>query len=438
MSSAWRESVGLCVCAAFCIRGADSAAQSRGDTSLDLAPSASSGNPATSPGGHSDADPANEHGVEWSARVGHGLTVRSRDDRFALTLRARMQVRFTGEIPVTPAMGADPFRGEFNLRRARILMQGHALTPRFQYYIQLGVSPQDMEADLLIPLRDASLNYAFHDAIALRVGQMKVPFNRQRVISSSAQQFVDRSLANVELNLDRDIGLQFHSIKLLGGRLGYQVGVFGGSGRNRPALDSRFLYVARVQVQPFGRFEDMDHECDFARGAPRLSVAVGAAFNHQSPRSGSTIGSTYRLGRYDYLHGEVDMLFKWRGFTMQAEGLIRVADRPGTLGMAATGMSTIEYARSAWGYMVQAAYMLPSQVEFGARWGQVTPIALASAVPMVQTQDPSFVRSHELGGVVSYYAAQHGLKVQTDLFYLFGEALDAGRFQLRVQAQLYF
>jgi phosphate-selective porin OprO/OprP len=397
--------------------------------------------------------------LELHGAFGRGYTIRTPDERFSLTLRARIQGRVTLEHDPTPSsvtVGGqpftDPFRAEFTVRRARIVLSGNAYTRAFQYYLQLGLSPQDMESDLLIPLRDAYVTWTPHAAFSVRAGQMKVPFSRQRVISSGSLQFVDRAGANAELNLDRDIGVQLRSDDVWGHRLGYSLGVFGGNGRGRPLLDAGLLYVARVQLQPLGRFEDMDVEGDLRRGAPRLSIGIAGAYNQRTPRAQSTLGSTVRLAPYDYLHATADVMFKWRGFSLQSEGLLRVADRPGSVGML-SGASVTEFSRSAWGYMVQASYQTASHLEVGARWSEVTAIDLSSSgfgagplAPGVATRDPRLFSglglrdgtraSHELGAVFSYYLVDHSVKFQTDAFYLFGDDPGDGRLQLRLQAQL--
>jgi phosphate-selective porin OprO/OprP len=396
--------------------------------------------------GTADSGAASGSSLELTGAFGRGYTLRTRDERFSLTLRARIQVRGTldlsmAQLAMNP-VGADALRAEFNLRRARIVLSGNAYTRALQYYIQLGVSPQDMESDLLIPLRDAYLTYTPHAYFAIRAGQMKVPFSRQRVISSGSQQFVDRAGTNAELNLDRDIGVQFRSDDLLGHRLGYALGVFGGGGRNRPSLDAGLLYVARLQVQPLGHFEDMDVEGDHKRTGPRLSIGVAGAFNQRTNRAQSTLGATYQLRRFDYAHATADLMFKWAGFSLQSEAIWRLADSPGASGIVGATART-EYTRSAVGYMVQASYQTASHLEFGARWSHVIPIALDRAAwgaealaAGVLSRDPNFHESHELGGVFSYYVLGHSVKLQLDYFYLFREQLEAGNHQLRLQAQL--
>jgi hypothetical protein len=217
------------------------------------------------------------------------------------------------------------------------------------------------------------------------------------------------------------------------------------------------LYVARLQLQPLGRFEDMEVESDLARAGPRLSIGLAAAFNHRTRRAQSTLGATYQLGRFDYVSASADVMFKLRGFSMQAEAILRVADRPWLTGLV-QGVAITEFSRSAFGYMLQGGYQWPSRIEVGARYGHVIPIGLDrasfGAAPLpdpvsgarVDVRDPSFTESHELGAVVSYYLLEHSVKAQLDYFYLFREQafyaapsrerFDQGSHQLRLQLQI--
>src|SRR5690606_18113427 len=117
------------------------------------------------------------------------------------------------------------------------------------------------------------------------LGQMKVPFSRQRVNSSSALNMPDRSLVSSEFNLTRDLGVMFTSQDLggLGGRLAYYAGVFMGEGRNAFNLsDFGLLYVGRLEVRPFGKFDDYS-EGDLARSpTPGLSIAGAYAFQDRA------------------------------------------------------------------------------------------------------------------------------------------------------------
>ncbi|MCI0627764.1 MAG: hypothetical protein L0387_39965, partial [Acidobacteria bacterium] len=141
---------------------------------------------------------------------------------------------------------------EFMIRRARLDFAGNLFNQNWNYRIQLAFSNLDMEPDRAVPLRDAYVTWSRFRDSNIRMGQMKVPFDRQRVTSSSALQMVDRSIVVDELNLDRDVGIQILSKDFLGlGRLTYQAGVFGGDGRNRTSDAPGVLWVGRLQFQRY-------------------------------------------------------------------------------------------------------------------------------------------------------------------------------------------
>ncbi|MCO5165957.1 MAG: OprO/OprP family phosphate-selective porin [Planctomycetes bacterium] len=363
-------------------------------------------------------------GAAVRARFGEGVTITGADDSLSLTIRARFQARFTHL--EREERGSATL---FEIRRARLLLRGHALTRELTYYMQLGFSNQDTEPDLRLPLRDAYLTYAGLRDLNVRVGQMKVPFNPQRVTSSSALQLVDRSIVQNELNLDRDVGVQVFSDDLfgLGGVLGYALGVFGGDGRNRLSDAGGVLLVARVQLTPFGRFDDLV-EADLARSPdPRLALGAAVAHNANTNRERSTFGGTYASReRTDQTHVVTDLHLKWMGFSLRSEALLReAADEvlTGTVG----GATVTERTRSAWGYFAQAGYLVTDEVEVVARWGELRPLG-RSAVRL----------QRETGGGINWYVSGHDLKLQADYFYLWGERLADGDHQVRVQLQLFF
>jgi len=359
--------------------------------------------------------------VRTSAAPGEGVSVSTDDGRFALHLRARAQARV--EESWSAAAGRTD---EFMIRRMRLSLKGHAFDPHVEFALQLGFATSDLDPDAPAPLRDAYVTFtALRDA-HLRVGQMKVPFDRQRVNSSSALQFPDRSLVTQELTLDRDVGVQVFSTDVLGlGHvLGYQLGVFGGDGRNRTNPSAGVLGVARIEWTPFGRFDD-DEESDLERRAdPKLAIGVGAGFNENTDRPRSTLGRPSGAARFDYRHGEIDGTFKWRGFSTTAAAIVRLSDRDSV----DTG-GTRDFSRSAVGWFVQAGYLVDPQWELAARYGDLTPVGAT---------DPALVRTRELGLGLNWFLSGHDLKLQTDAFWITGDDLAVGTVQVRSQLQLFF
>lgn len=383
-------------------------------------------------------DPTPPVSAEW----GRGLTFHSDDDLFSLQIRGRLQAQAFVESdarssdPMVTAL--DPASIDFLIRRARFTFRGHFADPSLEYYVQLGLAPRDMEPDLLIPLRDAQIAWTGLRDLSIRAGLMKVPFSRERVISSGNLQLVDRSIVNAELSLDRDNGIQLYSNDLfgLGGYLGYQLGVFGGDGRLRVNNDLGLLWVARVQVQPFGQFDDQLIEADLTRSSrPRLSIGLGFAYNEDTNRRRRTTTDFYRAARFSYFHGEVDLIFKIAGFSLQSEVLVRQVDGPGQVTTTIDGMDVTETAGNSIGWFVQAGYLFDvAPVEIAARFADVYPVGAVTANHAAR----------EVTVGLSWYPMGHDLKLQLDGSYLANDQVSTGvtstleRFQMRLQTQAHF
>lgn len=349
--------------------------------------------------------------------LGRGVTIRTVDDQASLNVRARIQVRST----VVDGPRDAETTTEMLVRRARLVFQGNAAGPAWTYYVQLSFANLDNEADLRLPLRDAYVTWSGGRGLNVRVGQMKVPFSRQRVVSSSALQMVDRSIVVSELNLDRDVGVQAFSKDLFGlGRLGYAVGVFGGEGRNRLGRRAGLLYTARLEAWPLGAFDDFVEGDLQRRTAPRLAIGANVGYNQRTNRPRSTTGTPYPGGDVDYLHAGADGVFKWRGLSVTSEVMYRRAQ---------TSATNDAVPRSGWGAYLQGGYLLTTRTEITAR---------ISRLDARGATDPTFADANEAGVGVSRYLYGHDLKFQGDAFRVTDPARGRRATQLRVQLQLFY
>jgi hypothetical protein len=281
------------------------------------------------------------------------------------------------------------------------------------------------------------VDYTRFRDLNIRVGQFFVPFDRARTIREFALQFVDRQLVVRELNLDRDVGVMLSSSNLFGlsELLSYQFFLGGGDGRNRfTAYAAGPLTVLRLTVRPFGAFDD-DQEADLTRAdRPRLAVGVAGAYNYRTSRSQSTYGTAFTAGTAHYTHLAVDGVFKYRGFSLLAEGLWRKANTDVLEKEAANGTVTREPTRSGHGYFVQAGLLVNSQVEVTARWDKLFSRGATDPqlVQLARTQ------GKQLGGGVNLYLNGHAFKVQGDYFYIFGSGGGDPRHQARLQLDASF
>lgn len=358
---------------------------------------------------------------------GKGIQFRPADDAFSVELRARAQIQMN---TIVFTEGEDPASADVLIRRLRLLIGGQVFHRKLTYYLQFGFAPRDLEPDLLIPVRDAFMTWHATRDFNLRVGQMKVPFDRQRVTSSSAQQMVDRSVVVGELNLDRDLGLQIYSTDLFGagGRLSYQLGLFAGNGRNRLSREPGFLAMGRLQFAPFGGFDDFV-EADLQRTeTPKAAVAFAGGYNHRTFRDRSTFGGVLDDESINYLHLAGDAIFKFRGLSIIGQWMYRKStDRVGVDGMPAPVESG---ARDAMGGFGQAGFLFYWNLELCARVGHIE--------PLTNFRGGGLERVTEIGGGLNWFPLDHDLKVQADYFvFLEGDAATP-RHQVRVQSQIYF
>lgn len=372
--------------------------------------------------------PADVETVTW--KPGTGLTVNSKDGLFSVATRIRVQVR--GEVANE---SNSPAEMGILLRRARLQFKGHSFGKHNKFKAEFAFSPADLRIKSIdgnnlvreTPLLTWYMEFDQNPNATIRVGQYKIPYSRQRVISSGNQQMVDRSIANGEFNLDRDIGLDVRSKDLFDlGHFRYYAGVYNGEGRSAFGFgNSDLMYLARFEYLPFGIFKDYS-ESDFER-LSRPGLSIGAAYSYAPNASGTKVnrnGTPADGGTTDVHSANADVTFKYRGFSASGEFHFRDGARD-----ADEADPNFEEARNGIGWFAQAGYLLPRKhIEVAARFGQV-----------IAADSSSLGDSNEAGVALSYYPGQHPFKFQADVFQLWGdEDLGDGETKARVQMQYSF
>lgn len=144
----------------------------------------------------------------------NGLGFSTPDSSYSLNLRFRIQNRALFNTVSDEDLSPSSF--EARVRRCRLSFTGHVVNPKLTYYLQLSFSRGDMDwsvADATSQntspnvVRDAMIFYKPVKQLQIGFGQGKLPGNRQRVNSSGALQFYDRSIVNANFTPDRDFGL---------------------------------------------------------------------------------------------------------------------------------------------------------------------------------------------------------------------------------------
>jgi hypothetical protein len=377
------------------------------------------------------ADPPNEDGAPLlSAAFGHGFTVASGDGRFEMAVRGRAQVRNT--------LGIEEGRVDNDLavRTVRLHWEGHTFTPHLTYEVQLALGPDELDGDTPSPVFDAFFEYDRHPRTILRVGQFFVPFDRARMMREWALQFVERQQVVTELGLDRDVGVVLWSTDVLGtgGHLGYHVGVFGGSGRNRLGPRGGVMPAARLVVRPLGAFDDEEREGDLDRNPrPRLGIGLAGAYSVGADRARATTGDRFQQRTARYLHGAADVQLKVHGFSLLAEVIVRQGSQDMQVAVI-DGEPIEEWTRDGWGYLIQVGAMVTDRLELVARW---------EALDTLGETDPDLVAlvaevGREAGVGCNVYFNGHRLKLQADYLLRFGDAVADARHEMRLALDVTF
>jgi phosphate-selective porin OprO/OprP len=311
-----------------------------------------------------------------------GFMMRSADTNFVLRLRGLFQVdsRWYADD------GDIDDNDSFVVRRARPILEGtlfrdfdFRFTPEF--------------AGSSVNIRDVWLNYAYDEALRLRIGKMKSPGSLERWQSVANTLFVERSLVS-GLWPVRDLGVMLHgelwpggesATRTLGwtGLANYELGLFNGTGDGRNAgnadIDDDKTFAGRLFFHPFlktglkplhgfgigvsGTYGNMEGSAGLPDDDGYETEARQGFFSYRSgdgssPATADVIadGTHWRVGPQGYWYwGPFGLLGEY-GISSQ-----RLEREAGTL-------SSMRAQNSAWS--VSASWMLTGEE---ATFGRVTP-----------------------------------------------------------------
>lgn len=248
-----------------------------------------------------------------------GFEYESADGSTFLWLGGRLQLRYDtlpGQITSVADLNPAPAT-EFDFNRARIKGGGHLFTKRFEIY-----SEYDQPSNRWLDYR---ATWNFNDSLFLRVGQWKSEFNRERIDSSGAQDFVDRSLSNYWFTLDRQLGVA------LGGRIGRErwwdssiwLEYLSSRGLGSTFRSDSGLAMLRWQwnpqgtVVPFGQ-GDLARSEDFISGITLGSVYGDTHYTRFSSSGGGQLPG-FNYGDYRLFQLMLESVARYRGFSWQQE-----------------------------------------------------------------------------------------------------------------------
>ncbi|MGR3177397.1 MAG: OprO/OprP family phosphate-selective porin [Candidatus Anammoxibacter sp.] len=202
-----------------------------------------------------------------------GFYFRTHDGKFSMKTNGRIQFRYGFE-----DFDRKDDDSSFRIRRARLKWTGNAYKD-FKYKIELALkSTGSKDGSKSVELIDWWADYTRYPFAKIRFGQWKVPFNRQRVVSSENLQLIDRSVANFEFALNRQIGIQGFG-KLFDKKLEYYFGFFNGNNRNESRNDNnKHMFIFRTSYNLLGGYGKgiSEVESDIAYSETPLAHISGA------------------------------------------------------------------------------------------------------------------------------------------------------------------
>jgi len=378
------------------------------------------------------AEPSQTASTEVSFKPGDGLTVRSGDGAHRLSISTRVQARYTLEHEADPGV-VDEISHGFGIRRARLKFTGHLFGEHNTFKLELGLSPNDMGfKDGVVtrtPILDAVVGFTYLRDLQVHLGQMKVPWGRHYMTSSSKLSLVDRSAAHSEFTLDRDVGIKFSSKNLGGvGHLAYQAGVFFGEGRDAWApSDLGMLYTLRIEVMPFGPINAYIEDDPGRSAIPRLVLAAGYAHLSMGKRDRGIKGSVPSDGGTTATHNvHADAMIKWSGVTVDLALYWRRGVRsPGSAVDDQGRSDSVAPPRNGLGYHIQGnGFLGRLPINLAARYSRT-----------VGEPGSSLTSTHSLGGGLCYQPGGHAFKFNADVFRSWDDSILSGDTQVRLQVQ---
>jgi len=370
-----------------------------------------------------------------------GFRLETRDGNFSTNLQWRAQFRYSNPRGSDPRQ-LDDFEQEttsnFEPRRLRMKIGGHGFQPWLKYYFEVDLQPaRDVEAD---PQSSAARVITWRaeinkwEPLSFTVGQWKINYNRERVDSSGRQQFVERSIVNRVVTLDRQVGIQANGRLFKGtpADMHYYAGIYNGEGRSVANIGDDHMYMGRLQWNFFGRelkWRQSDvkfHEKPTANLAFGGSTNTGPCTRWSSSGCGNLDGflkpadqvANDLTDQYEISQAVQEFAFKWRGWSIQQEWHRKfIEDKYGNTDAGLGALSAPGSKYDLTGFYAQTGYFfhniwkfIPEKMEFAGRYAYVKE----------PNETELFIHNErtEATAAINYFFSGHNNKLTLDYSYL--------------------
>ena len=307
-----------------------------------------------------------------------GLTLQSDDGHYSL--KTNLFLQFQHQFLHVDGQGST---NSFQIRRGRICFGGNAfvqeLTYRFEFEFVGGLTNNVSPANAVTGpnLRDGYVNYDLGNGFEIKLGQFKVPFNFEELVSDTQQQFADRSMTNDTFTFNRDLGLNLHG-RVLDKKLEYNLFAANeGNNQNTFNKNNMMLLGSRVAYNLLGDhgYTTSDPENS---SEPQLMVGAAENFNRVGAPTAADMSVISMTG---------DAAFRYHGISAFGAGYYSRNQSAST---------------NTFGFSGQTGYFLfPEHLEVIGRFNTVLPTG-------------GVTKGYEVGGGLASYFKGHRLKAILD------------------------
>lgn len=338
---------------------------------------------------------------------GKGLGITSPDSIYQLNIRFRMQNR------VSYIDAEDEIEAyDAQIRRLRLRFDGYVGNPKFLYAIQLSFAPGDVgpledQGNINI-IRDAVVFYRPNKNWSIAFGQTKLPGNRQRVNSSGALQFTDRSINNARFNIDRDFGFQVYYLNENKDKFAYNIksAITTGDGRNvTEDPDNGFALTGKLELFPLGSFtkDGTNFEGDIVREkTPKVLISGAFSNNHKARQTQGQLGSDL-YEKKNMQSVLLDGMVKYNGWAFMTAYMNRMSDDP--FAYNPDDLTQFNYVYVGEGFDYQLSYLFLNNFEVIGRY------SLQTVAEDIKAYTPDS-KQYSIG--VTKYLWEHAFKLQTE------------------------
>ena len=380
---------------------------------------------------------------------GNGLTFASSDDNYKVVLRGYSQSLFESRRMSYDSSGISNKNtyNRFRARRVRLRLSGKQLYPGFSYRLQLNLAESEADNDQLSNiLWDAWIGYNVNKYYRISFGQKSSPSdNIELLMASNTLQLTERSRVTSAFANIREIGFFVDGRNNIAGSkmvIKPSLSITSGDGYGFKSISKDYgglKYGGRINFLPFGLFRNFGQfrQVDMVRElTPKLLIGFNGSYNvGMSSRRGRRNGDFlyYNIESSDtsyslpnYLKYGVDVLFKFRGFSILAEFVQskvgfsdsithrndRYGDNPESIITNFRGYSPQDYVRTqlmlGTGLNIQAGYLFKNLISVDGRITILNPDDLSF---MNNTLYYNRNKYYEIG-FSKYFTKNYSFKIQ--------------------------